>query len=156
MSAEGMAATVLATELLDAMVKDSGEKLPESFGPAVSEWLRGIAIQLMKSSREESETIVVNREDLRRLLAALTGPPHAIREIVATSRQGELVTDNPLSNLLHQFKESLPGGERHLYREVLIDIAALRNLTATPEQFAKHLQRKAMRAIGLIDGDPLE
>lgn len=35
----------------------------------------------------------------------------------------------------------------HKYREALNEIAYIQNMTATPEQFARHLQRVARRAL---------
>ena len=55
------------------------------------------------------KTITVDAQALRRILQALTGPPHLIRELQATRGIAELTGDDPIGTLVKQYNEALRG-----------------------------------------------
>lgn len=54
------------------------------------------------------ETVTVNAQALRQVLAALIGPPHLIRELQATRSFDALpgFTANPINTLLAEFNQA--------------------------------------------------
>ena len=56
---------------------------------------------------ELPETIAVNRKALHRLLAALNGPEHYIREIQATRTPDIIGFDNPINILIGEYNEAM-------------------------------------------------
>jgi hypothetical protein len=53
------------------------------------------------------ETVTVNAVALRRVLEALNGPGHYIRELQATRARGELFADNPIDVLVDDFNRGV-------------------------------------------------
>jgi hypothetical protein len=54
-----------------------------------------------------SDTVSVSRNALRRVLQALVGNPHEIRELQATREPASLFKDNPINILIEQYNAGL-------------------------------------------------
>jgi hypothetical protein len=55
--------------------------------------------------------VSVNAEALRRVLIALTGPGHLIRELQFTRDKPPILTGNPIDTLIREFNEAAAKDE---------------------------------------------
>lgn len=71
-----------------------------------------IAAPVAQAGQVPEGKIVVSEEPLRRLLHALSGEPHLIRELQATRHPAALFKDNPINVLVAEYNAAPPqGGE---------------------------------------------
>lgn len=64
----------------------------------------------MSDENQERPMVSVDRDALYKVLMALVGEPHLIRELTATMTPEDVFPDNPINRLIKQYNEHVLSG----------------------------------------------